>query len=106
MWWLNRTNRRCTRRASLLWAVLLCTQLILHSLQVVCAQNFIVENLSPNHAKPYLEAAERNRNDIAVFWTGKPLRGNWFKPCHMKIRVGKSGNGGTTSFRFNGGQVY
>jgi hypothetical protein len=88
------------------WAVLLCTQLILHSVQVVCAQNFIVENLSPNHAKPYLEAAERDRNDIAVFWTGKPLRGNWFKPCHMKIRVGNSGNGGTTSFQFNRGQVY
>ena len=37
-------------------------------------QNFLIQAPTPDLAKAVGEAAEKYRNDLAVYWTGKPLR--------------------------------
>lgn len=70
------------------------------------ADNFVADG--PNVRDEYLEAAEAARRDIAVFWTGKPLRGDWTYPC--KVRVTGEGDSfegvGKTNFSFDRGEVF
>lgn len=56
----------------------------------------------------YLKAAEEARINISVFWTGRPLRGDWYRPC--PITVVSEGNdvgaGGSTTMTFDRGEVF
>ncbi len=50
-------------------------------------QNFIVLAPTPDLAKAVGEAAEKYRNDLAVYWTGEPLR-PWPAPCPVRVIAG------------------
>jgi len=56
----------------------------------------------------YLQAAEDARKNIAVFWTGKPLRGNWSRACslHVSNEGEHFSSSGATTFKFDRGQVF
>lgn len=56
----------------------------------------------------HLQTAETYRNYLAVFWTGKPLRSNWYKPCQMTITQEQDGigAGGATTFAIDRGEVF
>ena len=50
-------------------------------------------------------AAEAARVRSAVFWTGRPLPGDWSAPCPIAVTERPGGAGGATSFRFDRGRV-
>ena len=50
-------------------------------------QNFIIQAPTPALAKAVGEAAEKYRHDLAVYWTGNPLR-SWPTPCPVRVIAG------------------
>ena len=50
-------------------------------------QNFIIQAPTPALAKAVGEAAEKYRNDLAVYWTGRPLQ-PWPAPCPVRVIAG------------------
>lgn len=57
-------------------------------------------------AREFGETAERSRRELAVLWIGKAMP-DWSAKCPIKVRVGKKlGAGGSTSFIFQGGEVF
>src|SRR5690606_14913694 len=68
--------------------------------------NFVVTAPTPQFAKQVGEAAEYYRHKMAVDWLGKPLPGNWAKPCPVTCKVGPMGAGGATTFCFDRGEVF
>lgn len=87
-----------TLTASLIWLLLPTT---------LFAQNFV------GAPKIYLDRAEQARKDLAIFWTGKELPGNWAKPCHITVNEYPPGSrhewdtgGGATNFNFDSGHVF
>ncbi len=68
--------------------------------------NFIVETPDPSFAQLVSQTAERYRHDLAVEWLGQAMP-NWSQPCVMSVQVGPGlGNGGTTTFVFDRGEVF
>lgn len=69
--------------------------------------NFSVDNAPTQKlAKEFCETAERCRNDLAILWLGESMP-DWSVPCPIKVRVGEHlGAGGSTTFIFQGGEVY
>ncbi len=51
-------------------------------------------------------AAENARLQSAIFWTGSPLPGDWFRPCPISVRDAQHSGGGATRFRFENGEVF
>lgn len=72
------------------------------SLTMLCcaarAENFVGPDTD------IVTAAEQARNTSAIYWTGKPLPGDWYRPCPIEYRSEGSGQGRTT-FRFDDGEV-
>ena len=68
--------------------------------------NFVVQASSAEFAKQVGEAAEIYRRELAIEWTGKPLPGDWERPCPITVTVGAMGAGGATTFSFQNGEVY
>ncbi|WP_437202294.1 hypothetical protein [Planctomicrobium sp. SH664] len=51
-------------------------------------------------------AAETSRHRSALFWSGRPLPGNWSLPCPIVV-VGRTGSGhGKLQLRFDRGEVF
>jgi len=50
------------------------------------------------------KAAEVYRQQLAIFWLGKPLP-NWSRPCKIAVNAGALGAGGQTTFQFVRGEV-
>ena len=67
--------------------------------------NFEVEAPTAAIAEKVALTAERCREELAIEWLGHTLP-NWFKPCHVRVRVGQLGAGGATTFSFGGGEVF
>jgi hypothetical protein len=62
------------------------------------AQNFICSDAEIQ------QAAEQYRKDLAIQWLGKELP-QWAKPCPIYVTY-TTGNGGSTSFIFQNGEVF
>lgn len=67
--------------------------------------NFEVEAPTAAIAEKVALTAERCREELALEWLGYTLP-NWFKPCHVRVKVGQFGAGGATTFSFGGGEVF
>jgi hypothetical protein len=68
--------------------------------------NFVVEAPTPQMAEQIGRAAEKYRRELAVEWTGTPMR-NWAQPCELRANVAQHlGAGGATSFLFEHGEVF
>ncbi|WP_419194440.1 hypothetical protein [Novipirellula herctigrandis] len=50
-------------------------------------RNFIIQAPNAQLARQVGEAAERYRNDLAVYWTGQPLP-SWPTPCPVRVVAG------------------
>jgi hypothetical protein len=50
-------------------------------------QNFLVQAPTPELATAVGQAAEKYRHDLAVYWTGQPLR-HWPTPCPVRVIAG------------------
>lgn len=50
-------------------------------------QNFLIQAPTPDLAQAVGKAAEKYRNDLAVYWTGKPLP-PWPAPCPVRVVAG------------------
>lgn len=64
---------------------------------------------SPNFATDDVQlanAAEAARFRSALFWTNKPLAGNWSDPCPITIEARNAPAGGVTRFVFDRGEVF
>ncbi len=66
----------------------------------VCAGNFVCSDLE------IVAAAEQARLKSAIFWTGSPLQGDWYRPCPISVRDAQHSGGGATRFRFADGEVF
>lgn len=66
--------------------------------------NFAVTAKRPEVAEQVGKAAEVYRQQLAVFWLGKPLP-NWSRPCKISVDEGALGAGGKTTFQFVRGEV-
>ena len=66
--------------------------------------NFAVTAKRPEVAEQVGKAAEVYRQQLAVFWLGKPLP-NWSRPCRISVNEGALGAGGQTTFQFVRGEV-
>ena len=66
--------------------------------------NFAVTADNPEVAEKVGKAAEVYRQQLAIFWLGKPLP-NWSRPCKISVREGALGAGGQTTFQFTRGEV-
>lgn len=69
--------------------------------------NFLIRNApSAPLAKQLGETAERHRRELAILWTGEEMP-RWSAPCPVVVTVGEHlGAGGSTTFFFDGGEVY
>lgn len=67
--------------------------------------NFEVEAPTAAIAEKVALTAERCREELALEWLGHTLP-NWYKPCHVRVKVGQIGAGGATTFSFAGGEVF
>jgi hypothetical protein len=67
--------------------------------------NFVVHAPSQEFAKQVAECAEVWREELAVQWLGKTLP-RWYEPCQVRVTVGQIGAGGSTTFSFEGGEVF
>jgi len=87
---------------------LICCLMLLAGMIVPAfgGENFIAQGEGVR--AEYLKAAEAARVNIAVYWMGSPLRGDWYKP--IPLRVGSEGTGipasGSTTMKFDKGEVY
>lgn len=61
--------------------------------------NFAVTAQRPEVAEQVGKAAEVYRQQLAIFWLGKPLP-NWSRPCKISVDEGALGAGGKTTFQF------
>ena len=68
--------------------------------------NFVVDAPDESIAKQVGDAAEQYREELAIAWLGKPLPGQWAKPCTVRVKVGQIGAGGATTFSFDQGHVF
>lgn len=69
-------------------------------------QNFVVRAPTPALAREIGEAAEVQREQLAIEWTGQPMPA-WTEPCPITAQVAPTlGAGGATSFVFDRGQVF
>lgn len=66
--------------------------------------NFAVTADRPDVAEQVGKAAEVYRQQLAIFWLGKPLP-NWSRPCKIRVNEGALGAGGQTTFQFVRGEV-
>ncbi len=66
--------------------------------------NFAVTAQRPEVAEQVGKAAEVYRQQLAIFWLGKPLP-NWSRPCKISVDEGALGAGGKTTFQFVHGEV-
>ncbi len=66
--------------------------------------NFAVTAKRPEVAEQVGKAAEVYRQQLAIFWLGKPLP-NWSRPCRISVNEGALGAGGQTTFQFVRGEV-
>lgn len=66
--------------------------------------NFSVTAGSVEVAEQVGKAAEVYRQQLAIFWLGKPLP-NWSRPCKINVNHGALGAGGQTTFQFVRGEV-
>ena len=66
--------------------------------------NFSVTARTPEVAEQVGRAAEVYRQQLAIFWLGKPLP-NWSRPCRISVNEGALGAGGQTTFQFVRGEV-
>jgi hypothetical protein len=61
-------------------------------------QNFIVICSDPSFAAKVAQAAEKQRNDLAIYWLGRPLTA-WPQPCPITVSAAPNlGAGGSTTF--------
>lgn len=68
--------------------------------------NFVVEARTAELAQKVAEAAESQREQLALAWFGHKLD-RWFEPCKVTVQDGpKLGAGGKTKFKFEHGEVY
>ncbi len=64
----------------------------------VRTQNFIVICSDPTFAGKVAQAAEKQRNDLAIYWLGHPLPA-WSQPCPITVSAAPNlGAGGSTTF--------
>lgn len=69
-------------------------------------QNFVVRAPSAALAREIGEAAELQREQLAIEWIGEPMPA-WTEPCPITAQVAPNlGAGGATSFVFDRGQVF
>ena len=66
--------------------------------------NFSVTAARLDVAEQVGKAAEVYRQQLAIFWLGKPLP-NWSRPCKIAVNDGSRGAGGQTTFQFVRGEV-
>jgi hypothetical protein len=66
--------------------------------------NFAVTARNPEVAEQVGKSAEVYRQQLAIFWLGKPLP-NWSRPCKITVNEGALGAGGQTTFQFVRGEV-
>jgi len=66
--------------------------------------NFAVTAQRQEVAEQVGKAAEVYRQQLAIFWLGKPLP-NWSRPCRISVDEGALGAGGKTTFQFVRGEV-
>jgi len=66
--------------------------------------NFAVTARNPEIAEQVGKSAEVYRQQLAIFWLGKPLP-NWSRPCKITVNEGALGAGGQTTFQFVRGEV-
>lgn len=67
--------------------------------------NFTIYAESAEVAKEVGDKAEYWRKELSQEWLGKEMQ-NWFRPCPIKVKVGKLGAGGVTTFSFDRGEVF
>lgn len=84
----------------------------LASVSILAAAQYETANFSVDNAptlklaKEFCETAERCRHDLAILWLGESMP-DWSAPCPIKVHVGEYlGAGGSTTFVFQGGEVY
>lgn len=68
-------------------------------------KNFVVHAPDEETARKVAECAEFWRKDLAVQWLGETLP-NWSRPCPIRVKVGRIGAGGATTFTFDHGEVF
>ena len=68
-------------------------------------ENFIVSAPTRQLAHEVAQAAEAYRRDLAIEWLGQELP-RWVQPCPIKVREGRMGAGGATSFMFDQGRPF
>ena len=94
-------------RRALLWLIVLTFSLT-GSVQAasVASPNFLVTAPSETVARRVAEVAEFQRKKLAMLWYGHELD-NWGNRCTVEVDADASkGAGGSTSFKFSGGEVY
>jgi len=64
--------------------------------------NFTVTAPTEEMAEQVAKHAEHYRRELAIEWLGHELP-NWYAPCPVKVKVGRMGAGGFTSFSFDRG---
>lgn len=75
-----------------------------HAACVAASPNFVASGASSTFCRRVEEAAEAFRRQHAIDWLQKPLPGDWYRPCPIRVVLGVR-QGGATSFSFDGGQV-
>jgi hypothetical protein len=72
----------------------------------VASPNFLVTAASEAVARRVADAAEYQRRKLAVLWYGHELD-DWASRCTVEVDADPNkGAGGSTSFKFSGGEVY
>jgi hypothetical protein len=67
--------------------------------------NFVVKAPTESIAKQVGIAAEDYRVKLAEEWLGERMN-QWYRPCHVTVKVGQLGAGGATTFNFDRGHVF
>jgi hypothetical protein len=68
------------------------------------AGNFVVRSPDAAFSRRVLVAAEKYRRQLSQDWFGDAMP-NWAEPCPIYVTFAR-GNGGNTSFSFEGGEVF
>jgi len=68
-------------------------------------RNFAATATTAADARAVAEAAENQRERLAVYWLGKTLP-HWSRPCSIQVTVGSMGASGSTNFAFVGRTVH
>lgn len=82
------------------WLVRLWIASLLLPTAGVHAQNFT------STESDFCRLAEMAREQSALFWTGRPLPGNWFQPCPVNWQMRSGSGSGWTNFQIQGGEVF